>query len=170
MNARQPDEPIPFLTKEERDALVLEFQRLAARLAQARLIAPATSTRLMRTIHRERRLADERQGHLADLVAKAMNLGTRAGFDRAVALLAAQLRRATGRADVDAVREAVAVLDVDWVRTTAAERRRLVAEAMAAALRAMTTYAGHAAGAAVRTIRGGSVSKSSSSGERSRST
>lgn len=68
MNARQPDEPIPFLTKEERDALVLEFQRLAARLAQARLIAPATSTRLMRTIHRERRLADERQGHLADLV------------------------------------------------------------------------------------------------------
>ncbi|MFO0562379.1 MAG: hypothetical protein U0269_30465 [Polyangiales bacterium] len=68
MNARQPDEPIPFLTKEERDALVLEFQRLAARLAQARLIAPATSTRLMRTIHRERRLADERKGHLADLV------------------------------------------------------------------------------------------------------
>ena len=44
-----------------------------------------------------------------------------------------QLRRATGRADVDAVREAIAVLDVDWARTTAAERRRLVSEAMAAA-------------------------------------
>ena len=33
-----------------------------------------------------------------------MNLGTRGGFDRAVALLAAQLRRATGRADVDGAR------------------------------------------------------------------
>jgi hypothetical protein len=68
MNAPQPDEPIPSPTKEERDALVLELHRLAARLVQARLIAPATSTRLMRTITRERRLADERQGQLADLV------------------------------------------------------------------------------------------------------
>ena len=68
MSAPQPDEPIPFLTKEERDALVLEFLRLAARLAQARLIAPAASKRLMRTLHRERRLADERQGQLATWV------------------------------------------------------------------------------------------------------
>lgn len=62
------DASSPFPSTEERDALVLEFQRLAARLAQAKLIAPATSVRLMRTIHRERRLADERRGQLSDLV------------------------------------------------------------------------------------------------------
>jgi hypothetical protein len=69
-------------------------------------------------------------------IAKALDLSTRAGFDRAVAALAAQLRRATGRADVDAVRAAIAVLDVDWSRTRAADRRRLVATALAAAGRA----------------------------------
>lgn len=96
----------------------------------------ASADRLL-LVHAARVAADELVERFLRLpVAKAMNLRTRAGFDRAVALLAAQLRRATGRADVDAVREAVAVLDVDWVRTTAAERRRLVAEAMAAAGRA----------------------------------
>ena len=96
----------------------------------------ASADRLL-VVHEARVAADELVERFLRLpVAKAMNLGTRAGFDRAVALLAAQLRRATGRADVDAVREAVAVLDVDWVRTTATERRRLVAEAIAAAGRA----------------------------------
>ena len=93
----------------------------------------ASADRLL-VVHEARVAADELVERFLRLpVAKAMNLGTRAGFDRAVALLAAQLRRATGRADVDAVREAIAVLDVDWARTTAAERRRLVAEAIAAA-------------------------------------
>ena len=96
----------------------------------------ASADRLL-VVHEARVAADELVERFLRLpVAKAMNLGTRAGFDRAVALLAAQLRRATGRADVDAVREAIAVLDVDWARTTAAERRRLVAEAIAAAGRA----------------------------------
>jgi SPP1 gp7 family putative phage head morphogenesis protein len=88
-------------------------------------------------VHEARLAADELVERFLGLpVAKAMNLRTRAGFDRAVALLAARLRRATGRADVDAVREAIAVLDVNWGRTTAAQRRRLVGEAMAAAGRA----------------------------------
>ena len=96
----------------------------------------ASADRLL-VVHEARVAADELVERFLGLpVAKAMNLGTRAGFDRAVALLAAQLRRATGRADVEAVREAIGVLDVDWARTTAAERRRLVAEAMAAAGRA----------------------------------
>ena len=80
----------------------------------------ASADRLL-VVHEARVAADELVERFLRLpVAKAMNLGTRAGFDRAVALLAAQLRRATGRADVDAVREAIAVLDVDWARTTAA--------------------------------------------------
>ena len=96
----------------------------------------ASADRLL-MVHEARVAADELVERFLGLpVAKAMNLGTRAGFDRAVGLLAAQLRRASGRADAAAVREAIAVLDIDWARTTAAERRRLVAEAMAAAGRA----------------------------------
>ncbi|NNB92488.1 head morphogenesis protein [Corallococcus exiguus] len=96
----------------------------------------ASADRLL-VVHEARVAADELVERCLGLpVAKAINLATRAGFDRAVALLAARLRRATGRADADAVREAIAVLDVDWSRTTAAERRRLVAEAMSATGRA----------------------------------
>jgi SPP1 gp7 family putative phage head morphogenesis protein len=96
----------------------------------------ATDERLV-LVHEARVCADELAGRfLGASVAKAIDLGSPSGFDRAVALLAVRLRRAVGRADVDAVREAVAVLDVDWRRTTAAARRRLVAEALAAAGRA----------------------------------
>ena len=88
-------------------------------------------------VHEARVAADELASPLlSGSVAKALDLGSKAGFDRAVALFAARLRRAAGKADVEAVREAVAVLDVDWARTTPAERRRLVAQAMAAAGRA----------------------------------
>ncbi len=73
---------------------------------------------------------------LGEPVAKAMDLGTARGFDRAVASLAAELRRQAGRSERDAVRAAVDVLDVDWLRTTPAQRRRLVSEAMNAAGRA----------------------------------
>ena len=97
----------------------------------------STSADRLLVIHEARVAADELvERGLGLPVAKAMNLRTRTGFDRAVALLAARLRRATGRVEVDAVREAIAVLDVDWGSTTAAQRRRLVAEAMAAAGRA----------------------------------
>ena len=65
----------------------------------------ASADRLL-VVHEARVAADELVERFFRLpVAKAMNLGTRAGFGRAVALLAAQLRRATGRADVDAVRD-----------------------------------------------------------------
>ena len=54
---------------------------------------------------------------LGEPVAKAMDLGTARGFDRAVASLAAELRRQAGRSERDAVRAAVDVLDVDGVMT-----------------------------------------------------
>ncbi|MBE7449153.1 MAG: head morphogenesis protein [Kofleriaceae bacterium] len=63
-------------------------------------------------------------------LAKVLDLSTAAGFDRAVAALAGRLRAVAAGDEGRAVREAVAVLDVDWRRTTAAERRRLVDEAM----------------------------------------
>jgi len=92
-----------------------------------------TANRLL-VLHEARVVADEIVERFLGLpVAKAMNLGTRAGFDRAVALLAARLRRDTGRADADAVREAISILDVDWTSTTAPERRNLIAEAISAA-------------------------------------
>jgi SPP1 gp7 family putative phage head morphogenesis protein len=86
-------------------------------------------------LHEAGAAADELLGPLA-AVTKALDLGTPRGFDRAVALLAARLRRAVGTADVDAVRAAVRVLDVDWTGTTPAQRRRLVADALVAAGRA----------------------------------
>jgi SPP1 gp7 family putative phage head morphogenesis protein len=89
------------------------------------------------TVHGARIAADELLGvYLRLPLEKAISLGTPRDFDRAVALLAAQLRRAVGRSEVDAVREAMRVLDVDWGGTTAAERKRLVAAAMEAAGRA----------------------------------
>lgn len=88
-------------------------------------------------VHEARLVADELLGQPVQApLEKAINLGTARGFDRAVALLAARLRRAAGRADADAVRDAMQVLDVDWPRTTAAKRRKLIAEALVAAGRA----------------------------------
>ena len=40
----------PLQSPEEREALVLEFQRLAARLFQAQLISTTTSSRLVRSM------------------------------------------------------------------------------------------------------------------------
>jgi hypothetical protein len=62
------DAPIPFTNKAERVALVLEFQRITARLAQAKLISLDASTRLMRMVNRERRAADERRNELSELI------------------------------------------------------------------------------------------------------
>lgn len=94
-------------------------------------------------VHEAGVTADELLGALAPTaLAKALDLGSPRGFDRAVALLAARLRRAVGTADVDAVRAAVGVLDVDWARTTAAQRRRLVSEALVAARRATAIIPG----------------------------
>ena len=59
---------LPFPTKEERDALVLEFQRLSARLTHAGLISSASATRLMRSMSRERRDAEVRRHELPKLI------------------------------------------------------------------------------------------------------
>lgn len=83
------------------------------------------------------------EGVLRLPVAKATDLSTPAGFDQAVAVLAAKLRRAASGAEAAAVREAVQALDVDWRRTSAADRRRLVAAAMAAARRATAAVSPH---------------------------
>ena len=63
-------------------------------------------------------------------VAKAMNLGTPRGFDRAVAELAAALRSRSAASDAEAVRSVIGILDVDWLGTTAEQRRNLIAQAM----------------------------------------
>ncbi len=85
-------------------------------------------------MHNARVFADELLEQVLRLpVAKAIDLGSSQGFDRASTLLAARLRRSAAPAEIDALREAVAVLDVDWGRTTAAQRRRLVAESLVAA-------------------------------------
>lgn len=60
--------PLPFPTKDERDALILEFQRLAARLTQAGLISRVSSDRLMRSMNRERRYAEDKRHALPELV------------------------------------------------------------------------------------------------------
>lgn len=58
----------PLQSPEEREALVLEFQRLAARLVQAQLISTTTSSRLVRSMNRERRTTEDRRNKLAQLV------------------------------------------------------------------------------------------------------
>jgi SPP1 gp7 family putative phage head morphogenesis protein len=85
-------------------------------------------------LHDARVFADELLAQVLRLpVEKAMDLGSPVGFDRASTLLAARLRRSAAPAEADALREAVAVLDVDWGLTTAAQRRRLVTESLVAA-------------------------------------
>jgi hypothetical protein len=73
MNAEQPiaddaDAWRPLPSADEREALVLEFQRLAARLVQAQLISNTTSSRLMRAMNRERRTTEDRRNKLAQVV------------------------------------------------------------------------------------------------------
>jgi SPP1 gp7 family putative phage head morphogenesis protein len=82
-------------------------------------------------ISEARRIADEL---LADRhrvpLRKAMDLKTPASFDLAVARMAIALRQQTDASDRDAVRAAVAVLDVDWRATSAEKRSRLVEQAL----------------------------------------
>jgi SPP1 gp7 family putative phage head morphogenesis protein len=66
-------------------------------------------------------------------LAKALDLATPHGFDVAVARLASRLRRTAAPSEANAVRAAVAELDVDWRRTSPEQRRRLVSSAMVAA-------------------------------------
>ena len=66
-------------------------------------------------------------------VTKAERLNTPAAFDHAVGRLAAALRDSATGFEQKAMRAALATLDVDWLKTTAAERRQLIDQAMAAA-------------------------------------
>lgn len=66
-------------------------------------------------------------------IAKALDLRTARGFDQAVARIANELRRRAGHSDGAAARAAISALDVDWSNTTAEQRRRLIARALAAA-------------------------------------
>lgn len=88
-------------------------------------------------VGRGRAAADALLAAIGVPVAKALDLGTARGFDTAVARLAAELRRHAVRPETDALRAALAVLDIDWRATTAAQRQSLLAQARAAAGRAL---------------------------------
>ncbi len=64
---------------------------------------------------------------------KAFDLGTPRGLDQAVGELSGLLRARTAASDDAAVGAAVAVLDVDWRRTTPEQRRSLISRALQAA-------------------------------------
>lgn len=70
------------------------------------------------------------EGYLRLPVTKAFDLSTPKGFDAAVARLAATLRSATAKTEGQALRAAIAALDVDWPRTSAAQRAALIRTAM----------------------------------------
>jgi len=67
---------------------------------------------------------------------KAVDLRDPAGFDKAVAALASKLKRSTQGDDAAALREAISVVDVDWLNTTVTERRSLINRALNAAAKA----------------------------------
>lgn len=58
----------PFPTAEERSALVLEFQKVTARLVRAGLISQVSATRLVRGIHHAGSVADETRHALPKLI------------------------------------------------------------------------------------------------------
>jgi len=96
-------------------------------------VCVACSTADFELVHTARQAADEiLERYLRFRLRKAFNLGNSRGFDRAVASLATLLRTRTSASDDAAVREAVAVLDVDWAATTAAQRSSLIARALEA--------------------------------------
>jgi len=97
-------------------------------------VCVACSTADLGLVHTAREAADELlERYLKVRLRKAFNLGSPRGFDRAVASLATLLGARASASDDAAVREAVAVLDVDWAATTAPQRRTLIGRALEAA-------------------------------------
>jgi SPP1 gp7 family putative phage head morphogenesis protein len=99
-------------------------------------------------------------GALRVPVTKALDLSTPRGFDAAVARLGAEFRRYASAPETEAVRQALAILDVDWRATTPAQRSGLVRRALATAGRLSATVParieaplGRAATAVVRATR-----------------
>lgn len=94
-------------------------------------------------VHEARVAADDLLGGYLRLpVAKALDLRTPRGFDRAVARLAALLRTRASASEQAALRAALQLLDVDWSTTTAASRRSLIAQASRAAALQMARVPG----------------------------
>ena len=98
------------------------------------MLAPSSSDDDLMLVGEARRVADDLLGAWGrEALNKVLDLSTPEGFDRTVASLAGRLRRLARPFELAAVRAAIAVLDVDWSRTTAEARARLIASAMAAA-------------------------------------
>ncbi len=70
---------------------------------------------------------------------KALDPSTPRGFDAAVVRLASTLRRFSRQPEADALRGAIAVLDVDWRALSPSRRTQLVRRALSAAGRAVGT-------------------------------
>jgi hypothetical protein len=60
--------PAPFPSAEEHEALILEFQRLAARLARAGLLSRTSSTRLLQSMGQRRTKAEATRHELPHLI------------------------------------------------------------------------------------------------------
>ncbi|MGE5787434.1 MAG: head morphogenesis protein [Myxococcales bacterium] len=92
------------------------------------------SDEILLAVHEAREFLDSLlDDYLLTPVEKGLDLGTRRGFDRAVAMFAAELGRISGDADASAVREVAGVIDIDWRDTTPEQRRKLIARAVRAA-------------------------------------
>ena len=92
-------------------------------------------------LRKARLVTDDVLGALRLPVHKALNLGAARGFDRAVASLAAELRAATDASNLEAVRAAVAALDIDWRSAGPARRASAIDRALRAAGRSSSRAA-----------------------------
>jgi SPP1 gp7 family putative phage head morphogenesis protein len=84
-------------------------------------------------VHEAGKFLDTLLEGIADPVTKAIDLRTKAGFDRAVSVLAAKLGKQSGPADAAAVRAAIAELDIDWRNSTKEQRSKAINDARVAA-------------------------------------
>jgi hypothetical protein len=66
--AAPSDAPVPFPTTQERDELILEFQRLAARLTRVGILSRTSSSRLMRSMNQQRRQAEDKRHAFPELL------------------------------------------------------------------------------------------------------
>ncbi len=81
--------------------------------------------------------ADDMLSSVGVPIRKALDPSTPRGFDAVVVRLAATLRRFSRQPEADALRSAIAVLDVDWRALTPTRRSELVRRALTTAGRAV---------------------------------
>lgn len=70
--ANEDGPPVAFPSQEERGAIVLEFQRLLARMTHLGLMSRNSSTRLMRAANRQHARAEEVRSSLPKLILEAL--------------------------------------------------------------------------------------------------